>query len=214
MSKKQPSQRPQTKATRQDWINTALETLICEGIDQVKILLLAKKLGVSRASFYWYFNDRKVLENELLQYWRRTNTRAIINQAAIPSGSIIEAAINVSVCWFDETLYNPGLDSAIRAWAHQDDKVRRIVDNEDDTRVAAIKDMFLRHGHEDTDAFIRARIFYFTQIGYYALEIQESNETRLSYFEHYLYSFTGVKPTKKQMAQAVEFINSSVSGKR
>ena len=40
-----------TKVTRQDWMKLALETLICEGVEAVRVLALGQKLNVSRSSF-------------------------------------------------------------------------------------------------------------------------------------------------------------------
>ena len=40
---------------------------------------------------------------------------------------------------------------------------------------------------------IRARILYFMQIGYYALEIEETLEQRLRHTAEYFYSVTGVE---------------------
>ena len=42
---------PQTKVTAADWLEIALRTLIGEGVEQVRILPLAKKLEVSRIQF-------------------------------------------------------------------------------------------------------------------------------------------------------------------
>ncbi len=42
-------------------------------------------------------------------------------------------------------------------------------------------------------ALIRARVLYYSQIGFYALEVQESLDTRLSYTEAYFEVFTGQK---------------------
>jgi AcrR family transcriptional regulator len=69
------------KATRQDWINLALEALVSEGVESVRILPFAQTLGVSRSSFYWYFKSRQDLLDQLLDHWRNTNTRAIIERA-------------------------------------------------------------------------------------------------------------------------------------
>ena len=200
--------RPQTKVTREDWINVALKTLIDDGIEQVKIMILAKKLGVSRASFYWYFEDRNEILDELIKLWSQTNTKSILLQASKPAPNIVEAVANVFSCWMDIKSFNPRLDAAIRAWAHQDKKINLLVDDDDNNRLAAIKTMFLAHGYPQPEAFIRARVLYFMQIGYYALEIQESFETRFSYFELYVYSFTGVKPTKKQIKIAEKIVKS------
>ena len=205
--------RPQTKVTREDWIEVALNTLIEEGIEQIKVMILAKKLGVSRASFYWYFEDRQVLLDELINIWRATNTASLIEQALKPASSIVESIANVFSCWMDIESFNPRLDAAIRAWAHQDKAINQLVDEEDNKRLDAIKTMFIAHGYPSKEAFIRARVLYFMQIGYYALEIQESFDTRFSYFEPYIVSFTGVKPSKKQVQQAKEIIYSGVSTK-
>ena len=66
---------PQRKVTAADWLKIALRTLIGEGVEQVRILPLAKKLGVSRSSFYWYFKDREDLLNKLLDYWKEQEQR-------------------------------------------------------------------------------------------------------------------------------------------
>ena len=56
--------------------------------------------------------------------------------------------------------------------------------------------MFVRFGYEDEDALVRARVLYFTQIGYYALDIREPIEARLNLTPHYLKAFTGVAPSE------------------
>lgn len=205
--------RPQTKVTREDWIDTALSTLIDEGIDQVKVMVLARKLNVSRASFYWYFSDRNALQAELIKHWSVKNTQVIIRQATTPAPSIIEAVANIFSCWMDENSFSPRLDAAMRAWAHQDKRIKELVDIEDEKRLASIKLMYINYGYAEEEAFIRARVLYFMQIGYYALDIQESFDTRLSYFEPYVYSFTGLRPTKSQVRNAKRIINATVSRK-
>jgi AcrR family transcriptional regulator len=73
MTKKQ-IQRGVSKA---EWLETALETL-CEGsVAAITILSLAKKLGISRAGFYWHFEDRDDLLRQLLEYWVHEITEVI-----------------------------------------------------------------------------------------------------------------------------------------
>src|SRR5262247_806299 len=45
------------RLTAQDWIDFALTTLAQEGFDALKADVLARKLGISRGSFYWHFSD-------------------------------------------------------------------------------------------------------------------------------------------------------------
>ena len=68
------------------------------------------------------------------------------------------------------------------------------LDLADHERTAAIRAMFLRFGYQDSDALVRARVLYFTQIGYYALDIREPIEARLRLTPHYLLAITGVPP--------------------
>jgi AcrR family transcriptional regulator len=182
------------KATREDWLNSALEILISDGVEAVRILTLGQKLGVSRSSFYWYFHSRQDLLDQLLDHWRNKNTRFIIERAKRPAPSVTQAVLNVFECWVDENLFQPRLDFAIRTWARSSPRVHEIIDAADNDRVAAIRDMFARYGYDETDAFIRARVLYFMQIGYYSLEIIEPTASRMALVPAYLRSFTGREP--------------------
>ena len=190
---------PQTKASREDWIQAALQSLIAEGVEQVKILPLARKLSVSRSSFYWYFKRREDLLHELLRHWQEKNTRSIIERALRPSQSIDQGILHIFECWANDRLFDPQLDSAIRDWARRSKAVRKIVRRADKKRVEAVTRLFLRHGYEDSEAFIRARVLYFTQIGYYALGLKESLRRRHSHLAAYLKSFTGREPNRQNI---------------
>lgn len=203
-----------TKVTREDWMKLALETLISEGVEAVRVLTLGQKLNVSRSSFYWYFKSRQDLLDQLLDHWRDNNTRFIVKQAAKPAASITEAALNVFECWLDEALFDPRLDFAVRAWSRQSAKVHRIVNEEDDARVDAVRAMFSRHGYEPREAFVRARVLYFTQIGYYSLEIVEPVSNRLSLTPAYLLTHTGEKPREGEVEAFAEKIRRRIRSPR
>ena len=194
------------KVTRWDWINLALETLISEGVQSVRVMPLGQKLGVSRSSFYWYFKSRQDLLDQLLEHWRDTNTKAIIERAERPAETIIRGVLNVFECWADEQLFDPRLDFAIREWARRSEAVRRVIEQADADRLAAIRDMYRRHGLDEEDAFIRARVLYYMQIGYYVLDLREPLETRLSHLAAYLRSFTGEEPTAADVAHFRSFV--------
>ena len=188
------------KATRGDWIAGALSVLAIEGVGRVTVLNLSDRLGVSRSSFYWYFKNRDELFDALLARWEGLNTRAILTQAGAPAVSINEAVCNVFRCWIDPEIFSPRLDFAVREWARRAPKVRKALDRSDSDRTAAIKAMFERFGYRDEDALVRARVLYYTQIGYYALDIKEPMEARLKLTPHYLETFTGARPREEDLA--------------
>lgn len=197
------------KVTKPDWINLAFESLVADGIESVRILSLAHKLGVSRSSFYWYFESRQDLLDQLLDHWRDTNTKAIVERARRPSETIIRGILNVFECWADERLFNPRFDFAIREWARRSDDVRQAINIADEERLSAIRDLYLRHGYDDEDAFIRARVLYYMQIGYYVLEVREPVDVKLGHLAAYLRSFTGQEPTYADVAHFADFLSKS-----
>ncbi|MCA0000414.1 MULTISPECIES: TetR/AcrR family transcriptional regulator [unclassified Mesorhizobium] len=202
------------KVTREDWLKLALETLISDGVESVRVQTLGQKLDVSRSSFYWYFKSRQDLLDQLLDYWRQTNTRFIVERAARPSATVIRGVMSIFECWVDEKLFDPQLDFAIRAWARRSPAIRRALDEADEERVDAIRDMFRRHGYDEEDAFVRARVLYFMQIGYYSLELDEPMSSRLPHVASYLRSFTGQEPTAQDVEDFSRYVEETLSRRR
>ena len=194
-----PAPSGNVKATRDDWLDLALSALAVEGVDHVTVLALSERLGVSRSSFYWYFKNREELLDALLDRWDRLNTRSIVVQAEAPAATVNEAVCNVFRCWVNPAIFSPRLDFAVREWARRSAHVRTALDRSDRVRTEALKALFVRFGYEDEDAFARARVLYYMQIGYYALDLREPIETRLNLTPHYLNAFTGVLTTEGEL---------------
>lgn len=56
--------------TRDTWLDAAGAAIAEGGFDDVRVLTLAKRLGVTRGSFYWHFNDHAELVVSFLNRWR------------------------------------------------------------------------------------------------------------------------------------------------
>ncbi len=189
------------KVTRDDWLQLALDVLVSDGIGEVKVLKLAKRLDVSRSSFYWYFKSRQDLLDALLAHWNATNTAAILRHAEAPKPTITAAVAHLFRCFIDPDLFSPQLDFAIREWSRRSGKVRRVLDRADDARLHALTRMFARHDYAPEEADTRARVLYFMQIGYYSLELHEPLDVRLARTESYLLAFTGRQPEAAEIAE-------------
>ena len=188
------------RMTREAWVEAGIAALMEEGIAKVKIQVMAKTLAVSRSSFYWFFADLQELHRELLEYWLRKNTSPIIERALRPAPTVTKAVCHIFECWVDPALFNPRLDAAVRSWGQVDAPVREVVDQADDQRVDAVTRMFLRYGYPEEEAFIRARVLYFTQIGHYTLGMRDDREMRLRLLQPYLLSFTGREGSDEEVA--------------
>ncbi|MDX1710365.1 MAG: TetR/AcrR family transcriptional regulator [Rhodovibrionaceae bacterium] len=180
----------QAQLTRDDWIEAALEVLVGEGVGAVQITSLAKKLNVTRGSFYWHFTGREELLGSLLKEWHARNTGVMLSALA-HAGSLEEGILDLFAVWVDHKRFDPALDQAVRDWARRSQGVRDVVAEEDESRVSAIAAFFERNGFAATEAFIRARVLYFTQVSYYALGVEEPMTERVSYLEAYFRCFTG-----------------------
>jgi AcrR family transcriptional regulator len=187
------------KATRADWLDLALRALAIDGVDHVTVLGLGEKLGVSRSSFYWYFKGRDELLDALLDRWEKLNTRSILDAAEAPAANVTQAVLNVFRLWVNPAIFSPRLDFAVRDWARRSANIRKAIERADRLRTEGLRQMFTRFGYEDTDAFVRARVLYAMQIGYWALDLREPIETRLGLTPDYLKTFTGVDPSDAEL---------------
>ena len=182
------------KVTRQDWLNVARDILVSEGVSEVKVLTINQRLDVSRSSFYWYFKSRKDLLEALLDDWESRNTEVIVAHCQMRAKTITDAVLNFFRCFVDSDLFDQGLDFAVREWSRRDGHVRKRIDLADSRRLAAITAMFERYAYSPYDADARARILYFMQLGYHALDQTEPLTERLKRAKGYLVGFTGVEP--------------------
>src|SRR2546429_8931942 len=60
------------RTPRTSWIEQGLRALAAGGPDAVRVETLAQTLGVSKGGFYWHFQDRRALLEEMLDSWERT----------------------------------------------------------------------------------------------------------------------------------------------
>jgi len=167
----------QTTPIDRDWIAAAREMLMEGGIAAVQINALAQKLGVTRGGFYWRFRNRQDLLDHLLLDWQNSNTRKFL-MALDRAGTPQERYRRIVRMLIEERDFNPALDAAVRQWGQVDKDVGDKVREADLQRIEALQRLFFEAGEDKQDAMVRARIVYFHQIGYYALDMRETREER------------------------------------
>lgn len=181
------------------WLDAAYDLLVEGGVDAVKVMPLAARLGLSRTSFYWHFADREALLSGLIARWQGTNTAQLIARAEAPSATIAEAMLNVCDLWVTPTLFDSRLEFAIRTWALTDANLTQTLAEADEVRIQALTQPFLRHNYPPLAARIRAQTVYMTQIGYISMRTVESRDLRLTRIPDYVLVFTGQTPTEAEL---------------
>lgn len=160
------------------WVLAAKKALRENGIEAVKIDRLAKALGATRAAFYWHFTDRDELLDDLLNYWKKTSSRAY-EEAIDQTSHNGEAELEfINTMWVEEKSYDPRFDGAMRDWARVSATVARAVRKMDQYRIDILHKIFQDLGYHNDEAMVRARVAYFHQIGYLALGLNETRKTR------------------------------------
>lgn len=181
------------------WLGAAYEALLEGGVDTVKILPLAKKLGLSRTSFYWFFKDREELLDVLLARWREKNTGNLIGRAGAYAETIAEAMLNVFDCWLDGEIFDSRFEFAVRSWALQSPGILAEVQKADQQRLEALTRMFVKFGQGENRADVRARTIYLVQIGYISMQTEEDISVRMKRIPEYVEIFTGQAPEQREL---------------
>lgn len=182
-----------------DWVAAALEVLVNDGITSVKVLPLSKKLGVTRGSFYWHFENHEALLNRLLEVWEETNSGSIIAAATLP-GSIIERYVALMRCWLSKERFDPHLELAVRQWGRRNPELWERLRAADDRRVEAFVAMLSAEVPDPTMALHRARTMYYLQMGWYELDVDVPMDARIESCPHYFEIYVGRSPTDDERA--------------
>lgn len=187
------------RGSQEGWLDAAYDLLIESGVDSVKILPLAKRLNLSRTSFYWFFKDREELLDALIERWRQKNTGNLVRQTQAYAESVVEAMFNVFDCWVDNGLFDAPFEFAVRSLALTSDDIRAEVQAADEVRLEALKQMFIRFGQSENPADVRARTSYLVQIGYISMQTRESISVRMKRIPEYIEIYTGQAPEQRDL---------------
>lgn len=181
------------------WLDAALEVLTEAGVDAVRVMPLAQRLGLARTGFYWHFKDREALLDAMIRRWEDRNTGPLVTRCEAYADSLGEAMFNLFDCWLDRDLFDAPLDLAIRNWARTDPALQARLDRADARRQAAVAAMFARFGCPAAEAEVRAMTVIYTQIGYFSMRVTEDRQTRLARMPAYVAVFTGRQPSARDI---------------
>ncbi|HEY6429793.1 MAG TPA: helix-turn-helix domain-containing protein, partial [Acidimicrobiales bacterium] len=105
-----------TRTPRRRWIDEGLRALAAGGPDAVRGEALAQGLGVTKGGFYWHFDNRRALLDEMLNTWERATTDEVIERVESEGGDArakLRRAFELTSS-SDEVL---AVDLAVRDWS-------------------------------------------------------------------------------------------------
>ena len=126
-----------TRTPRESWIEEGLRALAAGGPDAVRVEPLARALGVTKGGFYWHFENRGALLEEMLETWERIGLDDVIARAERADdklGRLLAEATG------DDSLLR--IDLAVRDWARRDPAVARRLRRVDNRRMDYLRSLF------------------------------------------------------------------------
>lgn len=162
--------RTQKKTLDRDaWLRKALDVLFALGIGQVKVEVLARKLKLTKGSFYWHFKNRDDLLRSMVDWWREQQLSFIARLAAQP---VEDPAAQIhAVIDFTQHTDDSRHDIAMREFARFNKWAAQAVATVDQQRVDYLEQLFRRAGFDAEEALLRARALYFYQVGEYTTSL-------------------------------------------
>lgn len=155
------AKRPRTPLDRDAWVAGATEVLAEEGIAGLRVEVLAKRLKVTKGSFYWHFTDRRDLLLAVLSHWKEGRIRDIIKQTrAQPGHELAQIYHVIDVYSASRSRRGMLIELAVRDWARRDPEASVIVAEVDDVRLRCARDLFLACGVPMDEASSRCMLLY------------------------------------------------------
>ncbi|MDO8960125.1 MAG: TetR/AcrR family transcriptional regulator [Rhodocyclaceae bacterium] len=169
MDKSSPEKQPTAREAldRAAWIAGALDIVAQDGIDGLRVEGLAKRLGVTKGSFYWHFKDRRDLIDAVLDNWRTGRIRDIHKQTTAEPGNE-EATLRHTIEVYAAAKNRKGIsiEASIRLWARQDANGLAVVEEVDAERLECTRRLFLARGLPPAEAAARSALLYAYVFGF------------------------------------------------
>lgn len=146
-----------------DWVACALEVLADEGVAGIKIGTLCKRLGVTKGSFYWHFEDIEAFLGAVAEHWAAGRDEAVASFVELES---VEPAqrLRLMLLRFADRSQWP-LERAVREWARTNPFVQERVARTDLVMAGKVKEAFVEIGFSEEDAVLRSQMMFCTGVG-------------------------------------------------
>ena len=152
------------RLTREAWLQAGFTALAEIGPKGLKAEVLARRIGTTKGSFYWHFQDVEQFHAAMLSYWEQRAFTDIVahlaHEPSVPKRLRLLGQIAANAAWpgYEGTPIEP----AIRAWSRSEPHVSQAVQRVDAQRLDYLTAMLGEIGLTNPDF---ARLIYAGLIG-------------------------------------------------
>lgn len=174
------------RLSAEDWEQAALELIREQGVTAVAVEPLAKRLGVTKGSFYWHFANRDALIQGALDRWEKNDIRTFTRTI-----DLINDPHDKMRAFFlrtrKETDSHVVFSALFRAVDHP--LVKPFMQRVSERRIEFLTQGYVELGLSETVATNRARLTFMSYVGFLQYyqnfkEVRMSLEQLDAYVEH------------------------------
>ena len=181
-----PARGRNQRLSADDWAQAALDMIAEQGVSAVAVEPLARRLGVTKGSFYWHFPSRDALLQAALERWELFEQQDVfgsLEDVADPSERLRALFLLAAHEVTPHIIYS----ELLKALDHP--MVRPVIDRISRRRLDYLIKAFQQAGLQGAAAQHRARLAYAAYVGFLQLNMhlqqpRQQREEFESYVEH------------------------------
>jgi len=137
-----------------------MDVLAASGESGMRIEDIAKRLGVSKGSFYHHFRDRNEFERAIIKYWDHVYTRDVGARVADGDTEPRDRLWQLMLAITDKD--TPRYDIPIFAWAVRNPELAKLIRKTHRYRATFVRTLFAEIGFSGLELEARTRSFVTT----------------------------------------------------
>ena len=137
-------------SSRERWIKLAKKTIIDKGVEAINVDVMSKKLGVSKTSFYHFFNSKAEFLDLVFEKGIFEGTQALIDKLSPISDPEMRIKTLIKVI-FNENLKNELFLRQLRTYGMHNKKIARFIDTTEKQRMSFLKGIGVQVVHSFND---------------------------------------------------------------
>ncbi len=166
-----------TRTPRSSWVREGLRVLGVGGPDAVRIEKLAQELGVSKGGFYWHFDGRPALLEEMLDAWERLMIDEVIERVEGDGGDARAKLRRLSKLAASRGELMK-IELAIRDWARREKAVAKRLRRIDNRRMEYMRSLFGAFCADEDDVEVRCMLLLSIWVGNHLIAAEHGRRSR------------------------------------
>jgi len=152
------------RTPRTSWVQEGLRALGVGGPDAVRIEKLAQALGVTEGGFYWHFDGRAALLEEMLDAWERLVIDEVIERVEAGGGDARAKLRRLSRLAGSSREFMQ-IELAIRDWSRREQTVAKRLRRIDNRRMKYMRSLFAEFCADEDEVEVRCLLLLSLFVG-------------------------------------------------